>query len=92
MTSTRLRFIALVLPRIYVRHTPRCKLNRSFHFPLPATTIYIAAREFLTSPALLKAVHERRPSAKTKNAEVVLSAEIINGEPGRPSIAAVYFR
>jgi hypothetical protein len=41
---------------------------------------------------LLNAVHERRPSAKTKNVEVVLSAEIINGEPGTPSIEAVYFR
>ena len=51
----------------------------------------IAAGEFLTSPALLKAVHERRPSAQTKNVEVVLSTQIINGEPGTPSIEAAYF-
>ena len=46
----------------------------------------MAAGEFLTSPAWLKAVQERRPSAQTKNVEVVLSTQIINGEPGTPSI------
>jgi hypothetical protein len=51
----------------------------------------IAAGEFLTRPALLKAVHKRRPSAQTKNIEVVLSTEIIIGEPGTPSIEAAYF-
>lgn len=51
----------------------------------------IAAGEFLTSPALLEAVRERRPSAKAKNVEVVLSTEIINGEPGTPSIEAIYY-
>lgn len=51
----------------------------------------IAAGEFLTSPALLEAVRERRPSAKSKNVEVVLSTEIINGEPGTPSIEAIYY-
>jgi hypothetical protein len=40
VASKRLRFIVFVLPIIYVRHTPRCKLNRGFHFPFPTTTIY----------------------------------------------------
>jgi hypothetical protein len=51
----------------------------------------IAAGEFLTSPSLLEAVRQRRPSAKLKNVEVVLSTEIINGEPGTPSVEAVYY-
>lgn len=51
----------------------------------------IAAGEFLTSPALLEAVRARRPSAQARNIEVVLSTEIINGEPGTPHIEAVYF-
>lgn len=51
----------------------------------------VAAGEFLTSPALLELVRERRPSAKAKNLEVVLSTQIVNGEPGTPSIEAVYY-
>jgi hypothetical protein len=51
----------------------------------------IAAGEFLTDPELLKAVRDRRPSAKIKNVEVVLSTQIIDGEPGTPRIEAVYF-
>jgi hypothetical protein len=51
----------------------------------------IAAGEFLTDPDLLKAVRNQRPSAKTKNVEVVLSTQIIDGEPGTPRIEAVYF-
>ena len=51
----------------------------------------IAAGESLTSPSLLNAVDERRPSAKTKNVEVVLGAQIISGEPGTPGIEAAYF-
>lgn len=51
----------------------------------------IAAGEFLTSPELLEAVRSQRPSAKTRNVEVVLSTQIINGEPGTPRIEAVYF-
>jgi hypothetical protein len=51
----------------------------------------IAAGEFLTDPDLLKAVRNQRPSAKTKNVEVVLSTQIIDGEPGTPKIEAVYF-
>jgi hypothetical protein len=51
----------------------------------------IAAGEFLTNPALIDAVWARRPSAQAKNVEVVLSTEIINGEPGTPRVEAVYF-
>jgi hypothetical protein len=51
----------------------------------------IAAGEFLTNPDLLKAVRSQRPSAKVKNVEVVLSTQIIDGEPGTPKIEAVYF-
>ena len=51
----------------------------------------IAAGEFLTSPSLLEQVRERRPSANAKNVEVVLSTQIINGEPGTPSIEEVYY-
>jgi hypothetical protein len=51
----------------------------------------IAAGEFLTNPDLLKAVRGQRPSEKVKNVEVVLSTQIIDGEPGTPKIEAVYF-
>jgi hypothetical protein len=51
----------------------------------------IAAGEFLTNPDLLAAVRSQRPSAKVKNIEVVLSTQIINGEPGTPKIEAAYF-
>jgi hypothetical protein len=51
----------------------------------------IAAGEFLTNPDLLNAVRNQRPSANEKNVEVVLSTEIVNGEPGTPKIEAVYF-
>lgn len=51
----------------------------------------IAAGEFVTSPALLQSVLSQRPSPNAKNVEVVLSTQIINGEPGTPRIEAVYF-
>jgi hypothetical protein len=51
----------------------------------------IAAGEFLTNADLLKAVRSQRPSTKVKNVEVVLSTQIIDGEPGTPKIEAVYF-
>ena len=51
----------------------------------------IAAGEFLTNRDLMKSVRNQRPSAKMKNVEVVLSTQIINGEPGTPKIEAVYF-
>ena len=51
----------------------------------------IAAGEFLTNADLLRAVRNRHPSAQTKNVEVVLSTQIIDGEPGTPRIEAVYY-
>ncbi len=51
----------------------------------------IAAGEFLTNPDLLIAARNQRPSTKLKNVEVVLSTQIIDGEPGTPKIEAVYF-
>jgi hypothetical protein len=51
----------------------------------------ITAGEFLTSPELLQAVRSQRKSASMKNVEVVLSTQIIDGEPGTPTIEAVYF-
>jgi hypothetical protein len=51
----------------------------------------IAAGEFLTDPQLLKDVRDKRPSAKVRNVEVVLSTQIVDGEPGTPNIEAVYF-
>jgi hypothetical protein len=51
----------------------------------------IAAGEFLTNPDLLTAVRNQRPSTMLKNVEVVLSTQIIDGEPGTPKIEAVYF-
>jgi hypothetical protein len=51
----------------------------------------IAAGEFLTNADLLNAVLSQRPSAKVRNVEVVLSTQIIDGEPGTPKIEAVYF-
>jgi hypothetical protein len=40
---------------------------------------------------LLHAILRQRPTAHSKNIEVVLSTQIINGEPGTPRIEAVYF-
>lgn len=51
----------------------------------------IAAGEFVTSPTLLRAAEEQRPRNKGENMEVVLSTQIINGEPGTPTIETVYF-
>lgn len=51
----------------------------------------IAAGEFLTNPDLLQAVRNQRPSPNARNIEVVLSTQIIDGEPGKPKIEAVYF-
>jgi hypothetical protein len=50
-----------------------------------------AAGEFLTNPDLMQAVRNQMPSSKKKNVEVVLSTQIIDGEPGTPKIEAVYF-
>lgn len=50
----------------------------------------IAAGEFLTSPELLQIVRTRKPP-NLSNVEVVLSTQIIDGEPGTPAVEAVYF-
>jgi hypothetical protein len=50
----------------------------------------IAAGELLTNSDLLQAVRSRR-TGSLENVEVVLSTQIINGEPGTPTIEAVYF-
>jgi hypothetical protein len=50
----------------------------------------IAAGEFLTSPDLLQIVRTRKPP-NLSNVEVVLSTQIIDGEPGTPAVEAVYF-
>lgn len=50
----------------------------------------VAAGEFLTRPDLLRSVLDRQP-AGMQNIEVVLSTQIINGEPGTPTVEAVHF-
>src|ERR1700739_962218 len=51
----------------------------------------VAAGEFLTSPTLLREVQNQQPPGGKDNMEVVLSTQIINGEPGTPTVEAVYF-
>ena len=51
----------------------------------------VAAGEFLANPNLLEAVSRQQPPGKVKGVEVVLSTEIINGDPGTPNIEALYF-
>ncbi len=50
----------------------------------------IAAGEFLTTPALLDQVLSLTRSAEKKNLELVLSTQIIGGEPGTPRVEASY--
>jgi len=50
----------------------------------------IAAGEFLSNPDLMQIVRNRNPSSSMKNIEVVLSTQIIAGEPGTPRVEAVY--
>ena len=50
-----------------------------------------AAGEFLTNPDLLQIVRNQKPSPGMKNVEVVLSTQIIGGEPGTPKVEAVYY-
>jgi hypothetical protein len=50
----------------------------------------IAGGEFVISPELLRAAEKQKPAHKD-NMEVVLSTDIINGEPGTPTVEAVYF-
>jgi hypothetical protein len=51
----------------------------------------IAAGEFLTNEGLLQSVLAQRPSRQSQNLEVVLSTQIIDGEPGTPKIESVYY-
>ena len=49
-----------------------------------------AAGEFLTNSELLQQAKAQISSPTAKNVEVVLSTQIIDGEPGKPTIEAVY--
>jgi hypothetical protein len=52
----------------------------------------IVAGEFLTDPANLDLLTKMAPKGSSKkNIEVVLSTEIIDGQPGSPKIEATYF-
>jgi hypothetical protein len=52
----------------------------------------IVAGEFLTDPANLDQLTKTAPKgASKKNVEVVLSTQIIDGQPGSPKIEATYF-
>jgi hypothetical protein len=52
----------------------------------------IAAGEFLTNPNDLAQLERiTRAAGNKKNLEIVLSTQIINGEPGTPKIEAAYF-
>jgi hypothetical protein len=51
----------------------------------------LAAGEFLSDPGRLAELQRIAPSASKKNVEVVLSTQIIDGQPGTPKIEASYF-
>jgi DNA-binding winged helix-turn-helix (wHTH) protein len=52
----------------------------------------IAAGELVTNPAYLaQLTNAARASGNKKNMEIVLSTQIIDGEPGSPKIEATYF-
>jgi hypothetical protein len=52
----------------------------------------IAAGEFLTDPNdLNQLMRAAKAAGDKKNMEVVLSTQIIDGEPGSPKMEAVYF-
>jgi len=52
----------------------------------------IAAGEFLTDPAnLAELMRASRAAGNKKNIEIVLSTQIIGGEPGSPKMEAAYF-
>ena len=50
-----------------------------------------AAGEFLTNSELLQQAKAQITSPAAKNVEVVLSTQIIDGEPGKPTVEAVYY-
>jgi len=52
----------------------------------------IAAGEFLTNPDdLAQLLHAMQAAGNKKNLEIVLSTQIIDGQPGRPKVEASYF-
>lgn len=51
----------------------------------------IAAGEFLTDPAYLEQLTKVSPTDGRKNMEIVLSTQIIDGQPGTPKIESAYF-
>jgi hypothetical protein len=52
----------------------------------------IAAGEFLTDPGnLAELMRASKAAGNRKNVEVVLSTQIIGGEPGSPKMEAAYF-
>jgi hypothetical protein len=52
----------------------------------------IAAGELVSNPAYLaQLANAARASGNKKNMEIVLSTQIIDGEPGSPKIEATYF-
>jgi hypothetical protein len=52
----------------------------------------IAAGEFLTDPDnLARLMHAAKQAGNKKNMEIVLSTQIIGGEPGSPKMEAAYF-
>ena len=51
----------------------------------------IAAGEFLTDPAYLEQLTKVSPGDGRKNMEIVLSTQIIDGQPGTPKIESAYF-
>jgi len=51
----------------------------------------IAAGDFVTDPSSLQMLLNRKPSPNVKNFEVVLSTQIIDGEPGAAKIEALYY-
>lgn len=50
----------------------------------------IAAGEFLTSPVLLQQLGLSKQRGKPRNLEIVLSTQIIGGQPGAPRVEASY--
>ena len=51
----------------------------------------VAAGDFVVDPSSLQVVFNRKPSADTRNFEIVLSTQIIDGEPGAPKVEALYY-
>jgi hypothetical protein len=52
----------------------------------------IAAGEFVTDPAsLAELMRAAKAAGNKKNMEIVLSTQIIGGEPGSPRMEAAYF-